>query len=96
MSNNNDERNDMKSMKWNKLSTRPITDEEKEVYGDSYDFMWEGETPEDGEEVLVYKPQYDGVYTDIWVEFNNGMGFENTDDEVIYWMSFPEPPKVKD
>lgn len=82
-------------MKWNKLITRPLNDEEKEYYKDSkIDFVWDGNEPEIGEEVLVYTPKYRGVTTDTWGEFDNTMGFEYIDAPVIYWMSFPEPPRI--
>ena len=87
-------------MKWNKLTTRPLDEEEKEYYKDYKDskieFMWEGDFPEDGEEVLVYTPQSKSVYTDIWSEYGDDVGFENTDKPVIYWMSFPKPPKIEE
>ena len=85
-------------MKWNKLTTRPLDEEEKEYYKDSkIEFMWEGDEPEIGEEVLVWTPQYKGVHTDIWTDdFDYGVGFENTESEVIYWMSLPEPPKIEE
>ena len=87
----------MKNTEWNKLTTRPLNNEEKEVYGDRFDFMWEGNQPEIGEEVLVYTLRSKEVYTDIWTDdFNFGLGFENTDEKVVYWMSFPEPPKIKE
>ena len=84
-------------MKWHKLTKRPLDDEEKEYYKDSkIEFMWDGYDPEIGEEVLVWIPQRKGVYTDIWNEYDDGMAFEYTHEEVIYWMSFPEPPKIKE
>lgn len=88
----------MENIKWNKLFIRPLNDEEKEYYKDSkIDSMWEGDEPEIGEEVLVYSSKYKGVTTDIWTDdFDYGVGFENTDEEVIYWMSFPEPPKIEE
>ena len=68
----------MENMKWNKLTTRPLDDEEKEYYKNSkIDFMWDGYTPEIDEEVLVWTPRSDGVYTDIWIDFDDGIGFEN-------------------
>lgn len=89
----------MENMKWNKLIVRPLDDEEKEYYKDSrINFMWEGNASEIGEEVLVWTSKYKGVYTDIWTEFDEGMGFENIDESkepIIYWMSFPEPPKLR-
>ena len=87
----------MENMKWNKLIKRPLDEEEKEYYKDSkIDSMWDGDQPELDEEVLVYTPKYEGVYTDIWIEIEDGMGFESTDAPVIYWMSFPEPPEAKE
>lgn len=83
-------------MKWNKLRLRPLNDEEKEYYKDSkIDFMWDGKEPELDEEVLVYTLRSKEVYTDIWTDdFDYGVGFESTDESVIYWMSFPEPPRI--
>ncbi|MBB1552036.1 hypothetical protein HG452_000625 [Candidatus Saccharibacteria bacterium] len=90
----------MKNTEWNKLTIRPLDEEEKEYYKDYKDskieFMWEGDFPEDGEEVLVYTPQSKSVYTDIWSEYGNDVGFENTDKPVIYWMSFPKQPKIEE
>lgn len=58
--------------------------------------MWNGKTPELDEEVLVYTSKSEEVYTDIWVDFNDGIGFENTSSNVIYWMSFPKPHEIKE
>lgn len=81
-------------MKWNKLITRKMTEDEVECYGDKYDFMWEGHAPDIGEEVLVTYPLSSGkfidTYTDTWIEFDNGEGFENADNDVIYWMQIPQ------
>ena len=72
-------------------------EEEKEYYKNSrIESMWDGYTPEIDEEVLVWTPRSDGVYTDIWIDFDDGIGFENTESEVIYWMSLPEPPKIEE
>ena len=85
------------NMKWNKLTARPLDEEEKEYYKNSrIESMWDGYTPEIGEEVLVYTLRSKEVYTDIWTDdFNYGLGFENTEEKVIYWMSLPEPPKIE-
>ena len=81
-------------MKWNKLTVRELTKEEQEEYGDLYNFMWEGHAPDIDEEVLVTYPLSSGrfidTYIDTWIEFDNGEGFENTDNDVIYWMELPE------
>ena len=81
-------------MKWNKLTVKELTKEEQEEYGNLYNFMWIGPTPELDEEVLVTIPLPSGkfidTYTDTWIEFDNGVGFENTDNDVIYWMEIPQ------
>ncbi|MGT2774989.1 hypothetical protein ACVRZG_02755 [Streptococcus hyovaginalis] len=78
-------------MKWNKLTTRVLTNEEKELYSD-YDFMWDSQTPDIGEQVLVYANGR--INIDTWDDFGPyGVGFENIDEDVIYWMALPEPPK---
>ena len=81
-------------MKWNKLTVRELTKEEQEEYGDLYNFMWDGSIPELGEEVLVTVPLSSGkfinTYTDAWIEFDNRVGFEYTDNDVIYWMQMPQ------
>lgn len=81
----------MNKAEWNKLVARELTDEEKEFFGNKASSIWEGVTPELNEEVLVYTPQA-GVTTDTWVDYEEGVGFENHDEELIYWTSFPEPP----
>jgi len=81
-------------MKWNKLTTRKMTEEEVEIYGDKYNFMWDGRTPDIDEEVLVTYPLSPGefmdTYVDTWVEIGDELGFENTDNDVIYWMELPQ------
>ena len=87
----------MENAKWNKLTIRPLDDEEKEYYKNSkIDSMWDGNQPEIDEEVLVWTPQSAGVCTDTWTDDSEyGVGFEYTEDTVIYWTSFPKPPKVE-
>ncbi|WP_242258118.1 hypothetical protein [Streptococcus thoraltensis] len=78
-------------MKWNKITTRPLTDEEKEISPD-YDFIYVGKTPEIDERVLVCANSNIDIYT--WQDFGaSGVGFEIIDVDIMYWMSFPEPPK---
>lgn len=81
-------------MKWNKLTTRKMTEDEVEIYGDKYDFMWDGTLPELDEKVLVTFPLSSGkfvdTYIDTWEEIGDGVGFENTDEDVIYWMEIPQ------
>ena len=79
-------------MKWNKLTLRELTEEEQEEYG--YEMLWDGTLPELDEEVLVTYPLSSGefVYTrkDTWIEIGDEVGFENTDNDVIYWMKIPQ------
>lgn len=79
-------------MKWNKLEVKPLPIEEQTEH--SYKTMWEGPVPEINEEVLVTVPSCRGgfvdTYTDTWMEFDNGVGFEYTDDNIIYWMKMPK------
>ena len=81
-------------MKWNKLTTRKITKEEVEFYGVKHDVIWDGQVPELDEEVLVTFPLSSGkfvdTFIDTWVDFEVGVGFENTDNDVIYWMKIPQ------
>lgn len=81
-------------MKWNKLTTRKMTKDEVEIYGDKYDFMWDGTLPDIDEEVLITYPLSSGefvdTYKDTWLDFEIGLGFENTDNDVIYWMKIPQ------
>ena len=80
-------------MIWNKLTTRNMAEDEKEYFNGGIEFIWEGKTPEIDEEVLVYNPSTQKIYTDIWVDYGEGIGFENTDEDTVFWMSYPKPPK---
>ena len=81
-------------MKWNKLTVRELTKEEQEEYGDLYNFMWEGRTPDIDEYVLVTYTLSSGKFVDTsidtWIEIGDGVGFENTENDVIYWMEIPQ------
>lgn len=81
-------------MKWHKLYLRKMTEEEKEFYQGDYDEIWDGELPNLGEEVLVTVPLSSGkfieTYVDTWLEFDGGVGFDYTDNDVIYWMQIPQ------
>ena len=81
-------------MKWNKLTVRELTEDEVEIYGDKYDFMWDGTLPELDEEVLVTYPLSSGEFVntrkDTWIEIGDEVGFEYTDNDVIYWMQIPQ------
>ena len=71
-------------------------EDEKEYFNGGIEFIWEGKTPEIDEEVLVYNPSTQSIYTDIWVDYGEGIGFEDTDEDTVFWMSYPKPPKEKE
>ena len=79
-------------MKWNKLTVIELTKEEQEECG--YETLWCGPIPELDEEVLVTYPLSTGkfvdTYVDTWLEFEIGVGVENTENDVIYWMKIPQ------
>ena len=81
-------------MKWNKLTVRELTKEEQEEYGLLHNSIWQGRAPDIDEEVLVAFPLSSGGYSDTrldtWLEFDIGVGFENTDNDVIYWVKIPQ------
>lgn len=81
-------------MKWHKIYLRKMTEEEKEFYQGDSDEIWDGTLPDIDEEVLVTYPLSSGefvdTYKDIWLDFEIGLGFENTDNDVIYWMKIPQ------
>lgn len=81
-------------MKWHKIYLRKMTDEEKEYYRGEYDEIWDGYLPEVDQKVLVTYEIAPGIYTDIcideWVGIDNGLCFEDTDADVIYWTELPK------
>ena len=81
-------------MKWHKLTKRKMTEDEVEIYGNKYDFMWDRTLPDIDEEVLVTYPLSSGefvdTYKDTWLDFEVGEGFENTESDVVYWMEIPQ------
>lgn len=80
--------------KWIPIKTRPLTEEERELFGDKYDFMYEGQLPEDGQDVLITH-QNGKVYADTFCNFGTPY-FETYCDEgeVIAWQPFPKPYKA--
>lgn len=81
-------------MKWKKVYLREMIEEEKEFYKGDFDEIWDGDIPELNEEVLVTFPLSSGGFTDTfidtWVDFDEGVGFENTENDIIYWMEIPQ------
>ena len=71
-----------------------MTEEEKEFYQGDFDEIWDGTLPDIGEEVLVTYPLSSGEFVnthkDTWIEIGDDVGFEYTDNDVIYWMQIPQ------
>ena len=81
-------------MKWQKVYLREMDEEEKEFFKGYSNEIWDGDIPELDEEVLVTLPLSSGGFTDTnidtWLEVDGGLGFENTDNDIIYWMEIPK------
>lgn len=73
--------------KWQKLDIRECTEEEK---SEGYTSMYDGETPELFETVIVTDGK--GIYMREWTEFDIGVGFEDID-APCWWMPIPELPE---
>ncbi|MFS9328654.1 hypothetical protein QM364_06720 [Streptococcus anginosus] len=82
-------------MKWNKFSTRDLTQEEREFFTENVTFIWEYPVPDVGETVLVS----DGItiWLEAWTEFDEAaVGLEDNDAQGLYWMPLPELPKEEE
>lgn len=77
---------------WVEIKIRPLTEEEKQEYKDEaewYDFMYDCELPDHGQEVLIqlhYGITLTTFYTDMGCYFEN---YEDEDD-VLAWMPLPK------
>ena len=80
-------------LKWNPVSERPMTDEEKESYDftEDYAFIYDCKLPENDQEVLITTSSGRVTTTTFFDDY--GCYFENYEDagEVIAWMPLPEP-----
>ncbi|UGQ07443.1 hypothetical protein [Streptococcus anginosus] len=81
-------------MKWNKFSTRELTQEEREFFTENVTFIWEDPIPDVDETVLVSDGKT--IWTEDWVEYDEGLGLEDSDAEGLYWMPLPELPKEEE
>lgn len=81
-------------MKWHKVYLRTMTEEEKEFFKGYSNEIWDGDIPELDKEVLVTFPLSSGEFADTtidtWVDYDEGTGFENIDNDIIYWMEIPK------
>lgn len=82
------------SIKWNYVVLRSSTEDELEIYGETY--TWDGATPEDDETVFVSDGKT--VWVDTWVYYSKySCTFDGgTDLEEFYWAPIPIPkPPIK-
>ena len=84
--------------RWIPITSRPMTEEEKEHYKIHPDYrdecrIFNCKLPDDGQEVLI--SVYGGVEVDTFAkDGNDGCYFEGVDiDDVDAWMPLPEPYK---
>lgn len=76
-------------MEWKKLKKREANEEEK---NQGHTFVWEGETPELFNEVLISDGEY--VWVDTWNDLGFGIGFGSVyADEECWWLPFPPAPR---
>ena len=78
---------------WVKIKERRLTDEERESYGEEYDYIMDCKVPSNGEEVLVTTS---GGY--VMMDIYSDGYFENNPDpgDLLAWMSLPKPYKPKE
>lgn len=88
-------------MNWIKVKTREVVDKDKELATVipymKVETVWDMRLPEDDEMILVSDGKK--IWTDIWVVFENGSDFEETDFENykhLWWSHLPEPPTEVD
>ena len=84
--------------KWKPFIKRPLTEEEQKNHPD-WCYILDGEVPDDGQEILLYRPwkNEEGYIITMDTYMNNGdevyldgaMDIENG----MYWMPLPGPPK---
>ena len=93
----------MDEMKWHKITTRPMDDDERKEWSERLGYELDddeaiiyGNLPDDGERVLVYS-KYGGVGMDTFCQ-DEGCYFEDNGDMdgIVAWMEIPPPPKMEE
>ena len=56
-----------------------------------YEFMWDCRVPDVDETVLVSNGKT--IWTEDWVEYEEGLRLEDSETEGLCWMPLPELPK---
>lgn len=87
---------------WHIITSRPMTDEERNEYNERTGFnltpeeavIFTGPLPDDGQEVLIYCVYSNRVRLDTFFDEPDGCGFEEHGDMdgIVAWMPLPEPP----
>ena len=80
-------------MEWIPVKTRPLTDEEKNIYGENYTFMYDCKLPADEQEVLITTNMGSVEQVTFYRHSEYGCYFEYYEDDgdVVAWMPLPEP-----
>lgn len=83
---------------WIPVKTRPLTDEEKDVCGENWSFMYDCELPADEQEVLITTNTGSVEQVTFYKHSEYGCYFEYYEDEgdVVAWMPLPEPFKPQE
>lgn len=84
--------------KWIPVKTRPLTDEEKDVCGENWSFIYDCELPDDEQEVLITTNMGSVEQVTFYRHSEYGCYFEYYEDEgdVVAWMPLPEPFKPQE
>lgn len=77
-------------IEWHKITTRPLTDDEREFYDEEICFIYDCEMPEDGEEILIATKF--GVSVDTCVRDDYAVFLDRYDDfdGVFAWAYIPK------
>lgn len=79
-------------MQWVEITTRPLTDEEKEDEAfNEFDYIYTCETPDNAQDVLITTRNGYVAQTTFYTDY--GCYFENFEDlgDVLAWRPLPEP-----
>lgn len=80
----------LESSSWIPITTRELTDEEKEEHPD-ITFVWTCPIPDDAQDVLVFTSWGDIKIVTFCSEYMGSYFDEMDEDDVLAWMPLPEP-----
>ena len=80
-------------LQWIPVKARPLTDEEKNNYGENYTFMYDCKLPADEQEVLITTNMGSVEQVTFYRHSEYGCYFEYYEDDgdVVAWMPLPKP-----